>query len=209
MTPETNPLIALTWSGWTATWPTELLALIWMAWLLSWLVGAFFSGRTEKHVRTWDSRAFHIPIIVGAVLLMPWTAEALGETPLWKLGPAATYFLAALTAAGCLFTWWARLHLGRFWSNAITRKEGHRVVDTGPYALVRHPIYTGLIGALIATSIAIGIATALLATAIIAFGLWQKARMEEGFLITELGAEAYGSYRRRVPMLVPTAFRSS
>jgi len=198
-----NPLIAFIWSGWTATWPTELLALIWMAWLLSWLVGAFFSGRTEKHVRTWDSRAFHIPILLGAIMLAPWTAEVLGEKPLWNLGDAATYFLAALTAAGCLFTWWARLHLGRFWSNAITRKQGHRVVDTGPYALVRHPIYTGLIGALIATSIAIGLATALLATAIIAFGLWQKARMEERFLTTELGAETYGSYRRRVPMLVP------
>ncbi len=62
---------------------------------------------------------------------------------------------------------------------------------------------SGLIGAMIATGIAVGTATALLGTALIAFGLWQKARMEEGFLSTELGADAYGPYCQRVPMLVP------
>jgi protein-S-isoprenylcysteine O-methyltransferase Ste14 len=102
-----------------------------------------------------------------------------------------------------LFTWWARIHLGRFWSNAITRKEGHRVIDTGPYGLVRHPIYTGLITAMLATGVAVGTATALLGTLLIAFGLWQKARMEEGFLTKELGSDTYGSYCHRVPMLIP------
>ena len=125
-------------------------------------MGSFFSARTEKHVRTWDSRAYRIPILIGAVLLTPWTSQVLGEKPLWHFGNAGIYVLAALTLAGCLFTWWARVHLGRFWSNAITRKEGHRVIDTGPYGLVRHPIYTGLIGAMIATGIAVGTATALL-----------------------------------------------
>jgi protein-S-isoprenylcysteine O-methyltransferase Ste14 len=176
--------------------------LIWVAWLLSWLIGAFFSGRTEKHVRTWEARVYRIPIILGALLLAPWTASILGEKQLWQIGAAGSYLLVALTAAGCLFTWWARLHLGRFWSGTITRKEGHRVVDTGPYELVRHPIYTGLIGAMIATGVALGTASALLGTALIAFGFWQKARMEEGFLANELG-DVYAPYRRRVPMLVP------
>ena len=111
--------------------------------------------------------------------------------------------LAGLTLAGTLFTWWARIHLGRFWSNAITRKEGHRVIDTGPYGLVRHPIYTGLIAAMLATGVAVGTITAMLGAVLISLGLWQKARMEEGFLTDELGADAYGPYCRRVPMLVP------
>jgi len=200
---EPNSIIAFVWSGWTATWPTSLLALIWAAWLLSWLIGSFFSARTEKHVRTWDSRAYRIPILIGAILLTPWTAKVLGEKPLWQASATGIYTFAILTAAGCLFTWWARIHLGRFWSNAITRKEGHRVIDSGPYGLVRHPIYTGLIGAMIATGVAVGTATALLGAAMIAFGLWQKARMEEGFLTEELGADAYGPYCRRVPMLLP------
>jgi len=123
--------------------------------------------------------------------------------PLYHVGDLGTYLFAVVVVLGISFTWWARIHLGRFWSNAITRKEGHRVIDTGPYGLVRHPIYTGLIGAMIATGIAVGTATALLGAALIAVGLWQKARMEEGFLTTELGADAYGPYCRRVPMLVP------
>ena len=128
-----DTIFAFFWSGWTATWPTQLIALIWAAWLLSWAAGSFFSARTEKHVRTWDSRAYRIPILIGAVLLTPWTARILGEQPLYHLGSTGVYVLAALTLAGTLFTWWARIHLGRFWSNAITRKEGHRVIDTGPY----------------------------------------------------------------------------
>jgi protein-S-isoprenylcysteine O-methyltransferase Ste14 len=191
------------WSGWTATWPTQLIALIWVAWLLSWAIGSFFSAKTEKHVRTWDSRAYRIPILIGAVLLTPWTARILGERPLYDVGSTGVYVLAALTLAGTLFTWWARIHLGRFWSNAITRKEGHRVIDTGPYGLVRHPIYTGLIGAMLATGLAVATVSAMLGVFGIAFGLWQKARMEEGFLSAELGADAYEPYRRRVPMLVP------
>jgi protein-S-isoprenylcysteine O-methyltransferase Ste14 len=200
---DRSQILAFFWSGWTATWPTQLLALIWFGWLVSWAVGSVFSGRTEKHVRTWDSRAYRIPILAGAVLLTPWTARVLGERPIWQVGNSGTYVLAGLTLAGVLFTWWARIHLGRFWSNAITRKEGHRVIDTGPYGLVRHPIYTGLIAAMLATGVAVGTASGLLGTLLIAFGLWQKARMEEGFLTAELGADAYGPYCRRVPMLVP------
>jgi protein-S-isoprenylcysteine O-methyltransferase Ste14 len=198
-----HQFVAAFGSGWTGTWPTQLLALIWVAWLVSWVVGSFFSGRTEKHVRTWESRAYRIPILVGAVLLLPWTAQVLNERPLWPIGNGGIYVLAVVTLAGTLFTWWARIHLGRFWSNAITRKEGHRVIDTGPYGLVRHPIYTGLIAGMLATGIAVATASALLGALLITFGLWQKARMEEGFLTTELGADAYGPYCRRVPMLIP------
>jgi len=194
---------AILWSGRTSTWPTQLLALIWIAWLISWAVASFWSGRTEKHIKSWDSRAYRIPIFAGAILLTPWIAQALAEEPLWHVGHGGAYVLAGLTLAGMSFTWWARIHLGRLWSSAITRKEGHRVIDTGPYGLVRHPIYAGLIGAILATGAAVATVTALLGALLIAFGLWQKARMEEGFLTTELGADAYERYCRRVPMLVP------
>jgi protein-S-isoprenylcysteine O-methyltransferase Ste14 len=189
--------------GWTTTWPTQLLALIWLAWVASWVLASFWSGRTRKHVLTLQALRYRLPILIGAILFLPGTARALGETPLWQLGHAGVYLLAAVTLAGISFTWWGRIHLGRFWSNAITHKEGHRVIDTGPYGLVRHPIYTGLITGMLATGIAIGTATAILGALFISFGMWQKARMEEGFLTTELGADAYGSYCRRVPMIVP------
>jgi len=101
------------------------------------------------------------------------------------------------------FAWWGRIYLGRLWSNGITRKENHRVVDTGPYGLVRHPIYTGQIFAILTTGIAVATVTSLLGAALIALGLWQKARLEERFLTAELGEQSYGAYCRRVPMLIP------
>lgn len=189
--------------GWTATWPTQLLAIIWIVWLVSWVVASFWSGRTQKQVMTSDARTYRIPIFAGAILFTPWIAQLLGEKPLWRLGDAGIYVAAALTLAGISFTWWARIHLGRFWSNAITRKEDHRVIDTGPYGVVRHPIYTGLIAGMLVTGVAVGTITAMLGAVLISLGMWQKARLEEGFLMKELGEEAYGLYRRRVPMLVP------
>jgi isoprenylcysteine carboxyl methyltransferase (ICMT) family protein YpbQ len=190
-------------SGWTTTWPTQLLALIWLAWLASWVAASFWSGQTKKHVMTLESGRYRIPILVGAILFTPVTGRLLGEQPVWQFGNLGVYILAAVTLAGISFTWWARIHLGRFWSNAITHKEGHRVIDTGPYGFVRHPIYTGLITGMLATGIAVGTVTAMLGAILISLGMWQKARMEEGFLTTELGADAYGSYCRRVPMIIP------
>ena len=181
---------AFAFSGWTTTWPTELLALIWLCWVASWIAASFWSGRTKSHVRTIDSWVYRLPILLGA-------------KQLYHPGNAGTYVLAVVVLLGISFTWWARIHLGRFWSNAITHKEDHRIVDTGPYGLVRHPIYTGQIIGLLASGIAIATWTALLGVVLISFGEWQKARMEERFLTAELGAEAYGPYCRRVPMIVP------
>jgi isoprenylcysteine carboxyl methyltransferase (ICMT) family protein YpbQ len=190
-------------NGWTTIWPTQLLALIWLAWLASWVAASFWSGQTKKHVMTLESGRYRIPILVGAILFTPVTGRLLGEQPVWQFGNLGVYILAVITIAGISFTWWARIHLGRFWSNAITHKEGHRVIDTGPYGFVRHPIYTGLITGMLATGVAVGTVTAMLGAVLISLGMWQKARMEEGFLTTELGADAYGSYCRRVPMLFP------
>jgi protein-S-isoprenylcysteine O-methyltransferase Ste14 len=183
--------------------PTVVFAVIWIGWIVSWMAAAWWSAPTEKRVttrETWVSRA---AVAGGALLLLHSTRHLLGETRLWHVGYAGAYGLAALTLAGILFAWWARVHLGRLWSSAITRKQDHRIVDSGPYAWVRHPIYTGLIAAIVATAAAQATWTGCAGAALVAFGLWLKARVEERFLTEELGADAYGAYRRRVPMLVP------
>ena len=169
-------------TGWIVTWPTRLLSLIWLAWVVSWVVASFWSGRTKSFVPTRDSWIYRLPILIGAILLSPWTAGAVGASQLYDPGDAGTYLLAVVVLFGISFTWWARIHLGRFWSNAITHKEDHRIVDTGPYGVVRHPIYTGLIIAILATGFAVATWTSILGALFISFGEWQKARMEEGFL---------------------------
>ena len=88
------------------------------------------------------------------------------------------------------------------WSGQVTKKADHRVVDTGPYAIVRHPIYTGILLAVYATAALKGTVLGLAGAAVITIGLWMKARLEEYFLREELGTN-YDAYRKRVPMLLP------
>jgi protein-S-isoprenylcysteine O-methyltransferase Ste14 len=152
---------------------------------------------------TWDTLLYRVFIVAGFILMTPWMSRRVLVPRLWHVGYAGAYALAAVTLAGILFTWWARIHIGRLWSGSITRKENHHIVDTGPYALVRHPIYTGLILALLATAAAQATVPALAGAALLSIGFWLKARAEERFLTAELGADAYDDYRRRVPMLVP------
>ena len=194
--------------GWVSTWPTSLLSLIWLAWVVSWMVASFWSGRTKAHVPTLESWAYQLPIVLGAIMLLPFTERVLGAKQLYNIGNVGTYAVALVVVLGLCFTWWGRIHLGRFWSNSITHKEDHQIIDTGPYGLVRHPIYTGQIIGLLASGIAIATWTAMLGVILISLGEWQKARMEERFLSVELGAEAYGTYCRRVPMIVPFLRRS-
>jgi protein-S-isoprenylcysteine O-methyltransferase Ste14 len=183
--------------------PSETLELIWIGWLISWVAASFWSSPMQKRVATLETWTYRAAIIAGCILVMPWTAWILADKRIWNVGYNGAYALAGVMLAGLLLTWWARLHLGPLWSSAISRKHDHRIVDTGPYAFVRHPIYTGLITALLATAAAEATVTAILGAALIAFGLWLKARSEERFLAAELGSDAYGSYCRRVPMLIP------
>jgi len=166
-------------------------------------VASLWSGRTEKRAATRETWIYRFIIFAGAILIAPWTAQALGERSIWQVGYYGAYPIIGVMMMGLALTWWARIHLGRLWSSAITRKEKHRLVDTGPYGFVRHPIYTGLIIALLATAVTEATPVALLGAVLIALGLWVKARAEERFLLSELGPEVYESYRRRVPMLVP------
>jgi len=87
--------------------------------------------------------------------------------------------MVALCFAGFAFCWWARIHLGRLWSAFVTLKAEHRIVDTGPYGIVRHPIYTGIILATVAVGILKGTAYAAAGALLVILGFWIKARLEE------------------------------
>ena len=183
--------------------PNEAFQVSWIGWVASWVVASLWSGRTERRAATRETWIYRILIFAGAILIAPWTAQVLGESPAWQVGYYGAYAFVGVMLTGLALTWWARIYLGRLWSSAITRKEKHRLVETGPYALVRHPIYTGLIIALLATAATEATLVAVLGALLIALGLWVKARAEERFLSTELARETYESYRCRVPMLVP------
>jgi protein-S-isoprenylcysteine O-methyltransferase Ste14 len=183
--------------------PILLFRLAWGLFILSWIAAAFWSSPAVKQSPPKESLRSNLLIMVGAILLFSGASRFLHAGRLWHVGYDGAYALAAGVVAGFLFAWWARIALGKLWSVQITRKEDHRVIDSGPYAIVRHPIYTGLIAATLFTAAAQPTALAIIGAALITFGLWLKARLEEQFLIRELGAEAYAAYSARVPMLLP------
>lgn len=181
-----------------------LIPILWTAWALYWLVSAAAVKETQRR-ESGASRLAHIlPLLFAGWLLgtrhMP--VEALTQ-PIFSPTFYWRYVLGALLVAlGLGFAVWARAHLGRNWSGSVTVKAEHELIDTGPYALVRHSIYTGLILALIGSALALDQWRGLLAVAIAIVSLWRKLRVEEGFMRQVFG-ERYAEYQRRVPALIP------
>ena len=184
--------------------PEELVRIIWLAWLVSWIAAAGWSSRTQRRPGVGQETLYRLLTLVGASLLFwlksPWTSL---DRMVWQPGRESDWFLVAPLVFGLAFTCWARIVLGRLWSGSITRKTDHSVITAGPYGLVRHPIYSGLILAVFATAAIRGTASAYLGAGLVTLGLFVKARVEEGFLRRELGEEQYDRYAQHVPMLVP------
>lgn len=189
--------------------PLSLVRIGWIVWLISWFAAAAWSDRTVRRPAVSREVLYRVLTVAGAALMFGFNPGGVrADTPLWPVAPAIGWLLAGLVIGGFLFMWWARIHIGQLWSSSVTRKEHHRVVDTGPYAIVRHPIYTGLLLAIIATVLLRGTIVTLAGSALVALGIYIKARVEEEFLRQQLG-ESYDAYTRRVPMLVPfLRFRS-
>jgi protein-S-isoprenylcysteine O-methyltransferase Ste14 len=189
--------------------PAIATAELWAAWMLSWLVASVWTRRTQARPAFGERLLYVVPTVLGFALLFLGANATMADpdaafTPrLWRMPEWVGWMLTAVVAAGFAFTWWARVTLGDLWSSAVSRKENHVIVERGPYALVRHPIYTGLIAAAFATAVEIGSAQALVGAALMSFGFWMKARLEERFLMAELGEGVYADYRRRTPMLAP------
>ena len=195
--------------GYTTVTPETTIRTMWLVWWLSWMVAAAWSDRAVKRPASRHQIVHRLLAGLGAVLLFGMYRHDLrAEMILWRTPIALGWATVVAAVAGLLFTWWARIHLGRLWSSSVSRKADHHVVDTGPYGIVRRPIYTGIILASVATAAMRGTALAWLGTGVMTAGWVIKARLEEAFLREQLGAEAYGEYARRVPMLVPHTGRS-
>lgn len=174
-------------------------ALMWLGWLVSWQLAALWRDKPTVQAPRGEYRFHFIMISIGMVLMYGFIPRH--QPLLWHVGPMLGWSMDALTGAGIAFAWWARIALGRLWSSGIERMAGHRVVDSGPYGLVRHPIYTGLIAGALAMAGLQAKPFAILGAALFALGFVLKARVEERFLEKEIGG--YDDYRRRVSMIVP------
>jgi protein-S-isoprenylcysteine O-methyltransferase Ste14 len=106
------------------------------------------------------------------------------------------------TILGLLFAVWARLTLGSNWSGTITIKTNHQLIRRGPYRWIRHPIYTGMLAALLATAITQGLSSGVIGFAFVFLALFRKARREELFLSQEFG-EGFAEHRQHTGMFLP------
>lgn len=151
-----------------------------------------------------SSRLFHTIMLVLAYCLLFWRKFPLGLLNEWFLPGYAwvAYLGLVLTCAGCAITIWARHSLGQYWSGRITLKEDHKLIQSGPYAWIRHPLYTGLLLAMFGTALVSGQWQGLLGFVIGVIGFSLKARREETLLSTEF-AEQYSQYRQRAGFLLP------
>jgi protein-S-isoprenylcysteine O-methyltransferase Ste14 len=180
-----------------------LFPALWLAWALYWTVSARNAKQAARR-EALGSRAAHIvPLVVAAWLLAaPRMPVRWLEEPLPFAGAAAYWSGALIAVLGFAITVWARVHLGRNWSGTVTVKQDHELVRSGPYAWVRHPIYTGLLLALIGSALARAEWRGVLAVLIAFAALWRKLRLEERWMSETFGA-AYEDYRRDVKALVP------
>jgi protein-S-isoprenylcysteine O-methyltransferase Ste14 len=183
--------------------PGIVIVVIWIAWAISWIAAAAWSNDTQSRAPIAAEIRYRVLMGIGALVMFVPAHGYEGRLRLWHIGWWGAWLCVALIAVGVAVAWWARLHLGRMWSSGVTRKTDHRVVESGPYAIVRHPIYSGLLLSLIATAAAKGTVLGLIGLIFTFVGMWMKARLEERWLAQELGEAAYGDYRRRVPMLLP------
>jgi protein-S-isoprenylcysteine O-methyltransferase Ste14 len=176
---------------------------IWTALLVLWIGASFTAKRTESR-QDRSSRALHIVIELVAfyLLLRPHYAGSWLNAPLCPDAPVTTLLGWTVFLDGLAFTLWARSMLGRDWSAHVTIKVDHTLIRSGPYAIVRHPIYAGLVTAMLGTAIIENELHAYLAVPIALLGWKMKSVLEERFMARQFGAE-YVLYKQQVKGIVP------
>ena len=201
---------------WHGMWPDMAVYWLWTLWAITWIAASLWANRTVKRPGIAREWIYRVIALAGFFLLLGGFLKTQDHHLIWSRWPGVMgnaayapipvgWAMVAITFLGFAFAWWARIHLGPLWSGGVEAKPGHRVIEGGPYALVRHPIYTGLLAVTAAVATVHANVAAVAGLALVTLGFILKARVEERFLQAELGG--YDDYRRRVPMLIPGPWR--
>jgi protein-S-isoprenylcysteine O-methyltransferase Ste14 len=177
--------------------------VIWIFFVLYWQIKATNTKATRR-LEPAASRILRVFIFLIAIVLLSTTRIPLTwlYLQLWPAGLLPFWLGAAVTIAGLLFAVWAREHLGGNWSRSVTIKQGHELITTCTYAVVRHPIYTGILTGFLGMAIAISQVRGFIVFVLIFLAFWIKLRMEEQWMRSQFG-EAYATYARQTAALVP------
>ncbi len=175
----------------------------WTIWAVWWLAMAFFSKSTKRRESSAQRIEHLVPALLGFALVFregfggAWLAR-----PIISANPVLLRLCLIVTIFGLLFAVWARLILGSNWSGTVTIKTNHQLVRRGPYRWIRHPIYTGMLAALLATAVIQGLLSGMIGFAFVLLALYRKARREESFLSQEFG-DGFMEHRQHTGMFLP------
>jgi protein-S-isoprenylcysteine O-methyltransferase Ste14 len=180
-----------------------IIRVCWIIFIAVWLVAAASTKRTIYRESSGERARYWVLLVIAYVLVFrsntfPWPLN-------WLAIPHTTssaWTGAFLCVSGLVFAVWARLILGRNWSGVVTLKEGHELIERGPYRIVRHPIYTGMLAMFAGTAIAIGYFGGFLGLLSLFLSFWLKLKREERLMLKHF-PEEYAAYQRRVKRIIP------
>ncbi|MGA2857019.1 MAG: isoprenylcysteine carboxylmethyltransferase family protein [Candidatus Sulfotelmatobacter sp.] len=187
-------------------WLPLLFPVMWLAYIAYWRAMAA-DLKSDERRESASSRLQRFAVMILALVLLGVPSLRLSVLD-GRFLPASTWWFwigAVVTASGLLFSVCGRRYLGRNWSRAVTIKKDHELITGGPYSLVRHPIYTGLLAGLFGCALAVGEWRGLVAVGLVFIALLRKLRLEEQWMREQFG-EVYENYSRQVRALVPYVF---
>ena len=182
--------------------PYQVAFWLWMATFVIWAIGSFL---TKQTIGSYSDRQSRLALWLVALAWWLLFDRNLSGLLGWKFLPETAIGLyggLVLATAGLALAVWARFSLGGNWGTMVELKEDHQLIRSGPYRIVRHPIYSGFMLATLGTAIMERELHALLAFAVIALVWGYKSRLEEAFLVKQFGGE-YELYRKQVKGLIP------
>jgi len=181
----------------------DVIGPMWMGIFIIWAISGLNTKRTVGSASDTRARISLGGVLLGWLILFNrWSRPGVLGERFVSIGPGVVYTGTALTAVGLGFALWARFTIGRNWGRLITVQEDHQLTRTGPYAIVRHPIYSGFMLATFGTALAIGEVGGLVSTALVVISWGYKSRLEERYMIEHFGTE-YEQYRQQVSGLLP------
>jgi protein-S-isoprenylcysteine O-methyltransferase Ste14 len=176
---------------------------VWIVIGIIWLATSFTTKPAVRKQPVAASLAYKVTVFLAGFLLFD-SGFSVGVLGVSFRPPSVILDSAgfAITVCGAAFAVWARFFLGTNWSSAVSVKQNHQLIQSGPYAIVRHPIYAGFSLGALGTAIAVGEIRGLLAVVLSVLTWRMKWGVEEAFMKEQFGAQ-YVEYKRRVNALIP------
>jgi protein-S-isoprenylcysteine O-methyltransferase Ste14 len=181
----------------------DVISGCWIIFFTVWLLAAISTKRTVYRESRAQRLRYWLLLVIAYLLLLH--GRELAYPLNLRIIPRATPIACAaafLCVAGLAFAVWARVTLGRNWSGVVTLKEGHELVQRGPYRLVRHPIYTGMLIMFFATALMQSHVAGFVGVLLMFTGFWIKLDREEKLMLQQF-PERYAAYQQRVKRIIP------